>query len=123
MERRELDLLPNGGMSTSQQSLLSILDRMQRDARSHGLRPRPQFDGATYDERRDEARLSRQLDRVLECLKRGGWWTLRDLAREAGGSEAGCSARLRDLRKVRNGSHTIERRRVSNSGLWEYRIS
>lgn len=110
-------------MSVSQQSLLTILDTMQREARSHGLRPRPQFDGQTYDEKRDEARLSRQLDRVLECLKRGGWWTLRDLAREAGGSEAGCSARLRDLRKTRNGSHTIERRRVNDSGLYEYKLS
>ena len=39
----------------------------------------------------------------------------------AGGSEAGISARLRDLRKEKFGGYSIERKR-SDEGLWWYRM-
>lgn len=55
-------------------------------------------------------------------MLRGGWWSLRELHNLAGGSEAGISARLRDLRKPRFGGYQVERRRVEG-GLFEYRIS
>jgi len=81
----------------------------------------PNFDGATYDAKLDRARLRGQLAAVFNLLATGGWWTLRDLAESVDGSEAGVSARLRDLRKAKFGGYLVERRRVEG-GLWEYRL-
>lgn len=56
----------------------------------------------------------------------GIWWTLpqlRDYIQRGYGipiSEAGLSARIRDLRKAAYGGHTIERRK--NGSLWEYKL-
>jgi len=112
-------------MNVSQPTLLDELDRLQMEAHASRLniaRPSPQkFGGETYDPKLDEARLTGQLSRVYECLKDGQWWTLQRLKVTAGGSEAGISARIRDLRKSKWGAHKIERRRVSD-GLWEYRM-
>jgi hypothetical protein len=70
----------------------------------------------------DEVRLSGQLARVRTVMSGGAWLTLAEIAeRAAGSSEAGVSARLRDLRKPRFGGHTVERRRRTQ-GLWEYRV-
>ena len=80
------------------------------------------FDGHTYDPAIDRDRLTRALDLVLEALQSGGWWTLERLATYAKCSEAGASARLRDLRKARAGNHVIGRRRVSGGSLWEYKL-
>jgi hypothetical protein len=84
--------------------------------------PEIDFDGATFDPARDGPRLAGQLARVYAAVKGGRWWTLADLAAAAGGSEAGVSARLRDLRKPKFGGHRVERRRVGG-GLWEYRVA
>lgn len=83
----------------------------------------PHFDGETYEPVFDLRRLATQLERVAAALSTGGWWTLAELTAACGGSEAGVSARLRDLRKGRFGGHTIERRRrgAATAGLWEYR--
>lgn len=81
----------------------------------------PVFDGATFDPTLDQERLSTQLSRVRKLMADGRWRTLGAIQREAGGSEAGISARLRDLRKPRNGGLNVERRRVEG-GLWEYRV-
>jgi len=80
------------------------------------------FDGATFDPAKDQLRLQGQLSRVFTAMSDHQWWTLADLQKECGGSEAGISARIRDLRKERWGAHEIERRRVSDSGLYEYRL-
>jgi len=80
------------------------------------------FDGPTFEPARDGERLTIQLERVRSIVSDGRWITLAQLARRAGGSEASVSARLRDLRKFRHGSHTIERRYVEN-GVWEYRMA
>lgn len=45
------------------------------------------------------------------------WWTLAESARNIGASEAGASARWRDLRKA---GWTVERRLRKSPGLWEY---
>lgn len=84
----------------------------------------PEFDGHTYDPEYDKERLKTQLGRVYHWLQAGEWRTLRELAALTGGSEAGVSARLRDLRKEKFGSYTIERRRKGepDSGVWEYRL-
>jgi hypothetical protein len=78
-------------------------------------------DGVTYVHERDGTRLAAQHIRVLECLRSGSWWTLQALSDATGDPEASVSARLRDLRKERFGSHEIERRYVRR-GLWEYRL-
>ena len=79
------------------------------------------FDGPTYDPALDRDRLTKQLGRVYDALASGEWWTLADLARAAGGSEASVSARIRDLRKPRFGGYEIERERVV-AGLFRYRL-
>jgi hypothetical protein len=81
----------------------------------------PDFDGETYEPARDKARLTGQLGRVRALMSDGEWRTLRQIAEAVTGSEAGVSARLRDLRKVKFGAHGVERRRV-DGGLFEYRL-
>lgn len=81
----------------------------------------PLFDGATFNQARDGARLQCQLDAVRRLMLSGGWWTLAKLSERAQGSEASVSARLRDLRKPKFGAYHIERRYVSN-GVWEYHL-
>jgi hypothetical protein len=78
------------------------------------------FDGSTYDAARDEVRLSGQLQNVRQILSDNRWHTLSEIAQRIGGSEAGISARIRDLRKVRFGNHKIDRQHIGG-GLWRYR--
>lgn len=82
------------------------------------------FDGKTYEPRYDCARLTGQLERVFVTMWGGEWWTLSDLARRVGAETQSISARIRDLKKMRFGNHTIEKRRKgnANNGLWEYRL-
>lgn len=90
-----------------------------------GELPNPQqtmrFDGKTYDPKRDQIRLKGQMLRVYTQLKDGQWHTLRELSDKTGDPEASVSARIRDLRKERFGSHVIEHDRV-DKGLWRYRM-
>lgn len=79
------------------------------------------FDGPTFNQQADGARLTRQMDVVKRCLTSGGWWTLRELHEASGGSEAGVSARLRDLKKERFGGYVIEKEHLGG-GLWRYRL-
>ena len=83
----------------------------------------PKFDGATFDPARDGARLTGQLERVKGIMADGAWRTLAELAALVDGSEAGVSARLRDLRKVKFGGHQVDRRRRGDGGLHEYRLT
>jgi hypothetical protein len=82
---------------------------------------RPLFDGKTYDEDRDRARLSRQINRVFEVMLDRKWHTLAELEETTGAPQASISARLRDLRKRKFGSWRVRRRYVAH-GLWEYRL-
>lgn len=83
------------------------------------------FDGATAAAE-DVPRLRSQLDAVRNVLLAGEWMTLRQLAGSCGGSQAGISARLRDLRKPKFGGYHVARRRDPEapvgSGIWQYRI-
>jgi hypothetical protein len=79
------------------------------------------FDGDTCEER-DRVRLAKLMLRVWRVMKGGEWRTLGELANLTSGSEASVSARLRDLRKERFGAHTVERRRMYQPGLFEYRV-
>lgn len=116
----------------SQQQLVFNLDRvphpldaMKQDAHSSRLgeaRPSlPIFDGATYSEQRDLIRLTGQWLRVFNLMQDGRWRTLLAIKTICGGSESGVAARLRDFRKAKWGSHTVNRRYVEN-GLYEYQL-
>tara|TARA_R110000744_G_scaffold74887_1_gene149310 strand:+ start:659 stop:1024 length:366 start_codon:yes stop_codon:yes gene_type:complete len=82
------------------------------------------FDGETYSPQEDFERLKTSLERVrfLMTNPAGSWWTLSELAERTGSSEAGISARIRDLRKEKNGSHAVESVR-HRDGLWRYRVA
>lgn len=80
------------------------------------------FDGPDIGPR-DNIRLKGQLQKVRDFMADGAWRTLAEIAGRVSGSEAGVSARLRDLRKQRFGSFHVERRRrAGHEGLWEYRV-
>jgi arginine repressor len=84
----------------------------------------PLFDGATYDQERDGARLTSQLTAVRIILSDGHWRTLEELRNELAlrgihASEAGISARVRDLRKAKFGGYQVYRQHIKN-GLWAY---
>ena len=112
-------------MSTHETSLFDVIDRMTQEAHSSQLNiarsSPPIFDGETFDPEQDTVRLTGQLARVYTVMSDGLWRTLSELKNLAGGSEAGVSARLRDLRKRKWGAQTVNRRRRSE-GLWEYQL-
>lgn len=87
------------------------------------------FDGPAFDPALDGKRLTTQLDRVLAVMSDHEWHTIPEIVKKISfppyeqASEAGVSARLRDLRKTRFGSRKIERRRVGNSGTFQYRLA
>jgi hypothetical protein len=83
--------------------------------------PKKAFDGDTYETKRDHKRLSGQLWHVFNVMKDGQWKTLGRIAAQVEGTEAAISARLRDLRKSKYGTHKVERRHVIG-GLYEYRL-
>ena len=85
------------------------------------MNPTPHFDGTTYEPTRDHGRLSAQLDRVRELMSDGKGRFLYQIADATGDPESSCSARLRDLRKPKFGSHNITREYYS-AGLWMYRM-
>lgn len=80
------------------------------------------FDGSTYDAKRDSNRLGDQYLRVLNAMSDGKWHTLNELSEQTGDGIASISARLRDMRKERFGSHKVEREYVGG-GLFQYRLT
>lgn len=54
-------------------------------------------------------------------MRDGQWRTLALIAAWINEPEASVSARLRDLRKKRYGSHIVHREYVSD-GIWRYRL-
>ena len=79
-------------------------------------------DGITFEYERDARRLAGQHARVLALMRDGVYRTLSEIAEHTGDPEASVSARLRDLRKPKFGSYTVERRYVRR-GLHEYRLA
>lgn len=78
--------------------------------------------GETFNEQRDGARLNRQAKAVYAVMSDGQWRTLAQIAALIQEPEASISARLRDLRKRRFGSHVVEREYIAD-GVWQYRVS
>lgn len=85
---------------------------------------KPHFGGETYEAEYDLERLTTQLEDVRACMLDGKWRTLREISLATGHPEASISARLRDLRKERFGSHTVDLqpRGPRADGLVEYRV-
>ena len=80
-------------------------------------------DGATYERELDLDRLNTQAATVWKVMRDGQWHTLSGIAKATGYPEASISARLRDLRKKRFGSHVVERERdTTDPGLFYYRL-
>lgn len=80
------------------------------------------FDGPVLDSELDDGRLLKQIERVYSVMQSGAWWSLSNIGSATGFPEASISARLRDLRKPWWGGHDVTRRRVGDSGLYEYRL-
>lgn len=103
-----------------------MIDKLYREAELRAFaecRKLSKLDGATYEPALDGVRLGSQLQRVAALMADGRWRTLAEIAGTADGSEAGVSARLRDMRKTRFGGHTVERRRRGGTGgTWEYHL-
>ena len=83
----------------------------------------PQLD-LTYEPQLDRERLAHLLGLVLDQMRTGRWVTLEELQVAIGtGSQAGISARLRELRGM---GFTIQRRRREGvdpkRGLFEYKL-
>ena len=82
----------------------------------------PPFSGETYEHERDHDRLSAQYWQVFAVMADGQWRTLQQISEACGGAPTpSVSARLRDMRKERFGSHQVERKFVSR-GLFTYRL-
>ena len=79
------------------------------------------FDGSDYDHKRDGIRLTGQLERVFDVMKSGEWITLRQLADRAKCPEASASAQMRNLRKERFGSFSVEKK-YDHFGVFLYRL-
>jgi len=84
--------------------------------------PELHFDGADYHHDRDSARLTGQILRIYDLIKDAAWRTLPELSDATGDPPASISAQLRNLRKKRFGSHTVERR-YEGEGLYSYRLT
>jgi hypothetical protein len=69
----------------------------------------------------DKKRIKTLRDRVRNLMEDGSWRTLGEIKTAVGGSEAGISARLRDLRKAPL-NLTVDKRRRNARGLWEYQL-
>src|SRR5690242_8831583 len=83
----------------------------------------PRFDGPVYDPAIDGDRLRRQLGRVWSVMSDGRWRTLQEIVAITGDPETSTSTQLRNLRKLRFGGHTVEKRRRWAAGAtWEYRL-
>jgi hypothetical protein len=72
----------------------------------------------------DFGRLAKQRKAIFNLMRLGNWYTLAALEEITGYPQASISARLRDFRKAKHGSHTVDRRRLFEaSGVWEYRLT
>jgi hypothetical protein len=99
----------------------AVKNQMTFDEYADGLPAAIQTDGDTYEPDRDATRLQGQRKAIFALMSDGLWRTLPLIASITGHPEASVSARLRDFRKAKYGSNTVERRYVGD-GLWAYRL-
>lgn len=77
--------------------------------------------GETFENARDRIRLNRQASAVYDLMVDGAWRSLGMIADMTGEPQASISARLRDFRKKRFGSHVVDRKHLAG-GVWLYRV-
>lgn len=92
------------------------------DAKGKRFQLAEPFDGDSYERARDHVRLQGLLLATYEYMADGRWHLLGDLAETINCTPQGASARLRDLRKRKFGGFTVQRRRVGELALYEYRL-
>lgn len=82
------------------------------------------FNGSDYIPAKDDKRLTGQILRVFDCMKDGVFRTLGEIESITGDPQASISAQLRHMKKIRFGSHTINKRArgARENGLWEYQL-
>ena len=80
------------------------------------------FDGETYEPAKDKARLTAQYKQVFDTMLDGKFRSLAELEALTKAPQASISARLRDMRKERNGSHTVVRRRAEDGTYYKYQL-
>ena len=78
--------------------------------------------GPAYEVEKDAKRIGKQYERIRDLMLSVDWKTLREIADITGDPEASISAQLRHLRKEKFGGYTLEKRRRSDRGTWEYRL-
>ena len=79
------------------------------------------FNGSDYVPKRDDVRLSGQIERVYNVMRDGLPRTLRQIANATGDPEASISAQLRHLKKERFGAYRVEKEN-KGGGLYEYKL-
>lgn len=79
------------------------------------------FDGKTYEPESDQKRLGKQANAVWEYMKDGKIRTPKEMEQKTGYNWSSINARLRDFRKDKFGSHTVNRRRLGK-GLFDYQL-
>ncbi len=84
----------------------------------------PEFSGSDYSAMVDKKRLTGQIKRIYALMVDGGWRTLREIETSTGDPQSSISAQLRNLRKIKFGSHVINKRRRGDrtNGLFEYKL-
>lgn len=82
------------------------------------------FSGAGVKTMDDHYRLLDQKDAIKALMIDGEWRTLQDIAKATRYPTASISAQLRNLRKIGFGSHTVDKRRTTETGgTWIYRLT
>jgi len=65
-------------------------------------------------------RMTGQTLLIFEFMKDGNWHTLAEISEATGAPETSVSACLREFRKKRLGSHTVDLRK--SHGVWKYKL-
>lgn len=79
-------------------------------------------DGETFDRAHDRKRLDGLMARVFSFMNDRQWHAIQEVQEACGGTEASCSARIRDLRKQKFGGYQVSRLRCGH-GLYKYRLA
>ena len=104
----------------------SLFDAEFSNRATTALTVRAKFVGSDYVPARDDARLSRQMDRVRDfMLGHGGWYTLAEIAEAISEPPSSISAQLRHLRKAKFGGYAVQKRQRTGSkgGTFEYHVA
>jgi len=78
--------------------------------------------GPAFNEKKDGDRIRQQMQAIHNLCSDGIWRTLGVISKALGYPEASVSAQLRHLRKEKFGAFVVKKRRVTETGLWEYQL-